>query len=129
MTDAVSTSFTPSASPGQRLFGHIVAVVLGLLSLVGGIASLAKDLPPVMGVTMLVVGVLLFLLVWKSWQYSRAAWSFLIAIVSVFAAVMFFGAPKVAHLLGIGLFSSLAFPAVQIACVVALAALRRDYRI
>jgi hypothetical protein len=129
MAEAVRTTFTPSASPAQKQFGHIVATLLGVLSIIGGFASLAKGLPPVMGATMLVVGALLPVLVWKSWNYSRGAWSFLISIISVFAAVMFFGAPKIAHVLGIDIVTALAFPALEIACVVSLASLRRDYRV
>jgi hypothetical protein len=129
MAEAVRTTSTPSASTNERLFGHGVAVLLGLLSLVGGVASLAKGLPPVMGVTMLVVGVIVPVLVWKSWGYSRAAWSFLIATIAVFAGVMLFGAPKIANVLGIDMVWALVFPAVEIACVVALASLRRDYRV
>lgn len=128
MAAAASTSSTPTASSSGRLFGHATAVLLGVLSLVGGVASFAKGLPPVMAVTLLAVGVLLFALAWRSWQYSRPAWSFLIALVGVFGTVMLFGAPKVAHLLGINLFAALVFPIVQGACVAALAGLGRDYR-
>ena len=129
MAEAVRTTSSPSASSNQRLVGHIAAVLLGVLSLVGGIASLAKSLPPVMGVTLLVIGVIVPLLAWKSWSYSRAAWSFLIAIIAVFAGVMLFGAPKIATVLGIDMVWALVFPAAEVATVVALASARDDYRV
>jgi hypothetical protein len=128
MAEAVQTSSTPSASSGARLFGHITAVLLGVLSIIAGFTALTKPLPATLGVTLLVLGVLLPVLAWKSLQHSRTAWSFLISTVAVLATVMFFGAPKIAHVLGINLVASLAFPAVQIACVIALAGLRREYR-
>ena len=120
-----AASSTPSSG---RLFGHVLAALIGVLAMVGGIASFAKSMPPVMAMTLVMVGVLLPVLAWRSWHHSRPAWSFLISTVAVLATVMFFGAPKVAHLLGIGLIPSLVFPAVQIACVVALAGLRNEYR-
>jgi hypothetical protein len=111
-----------------QITGHGLAALMGVASLVGGFASLAKDLPPVMGVTMLVVGVLLPWLVWKSLHLSRAAWSFLIATVAVFGVVCLFGAPKIRNLLGIDLGLALIIPAIQTACVIALAKLHGDYR-
>jgi hypothetical protein len=125
MAEAAST---PTASRGQRQLAHGLTVVIGLLSLVAGIASIATGQQPVLSVTLLVVGVLIGVLVWRSLKYSRAAWSFLIAIVSVLGTVMLFGAPKVGSLLGINLFTAFVFPALQAGTVVALSALRHDYR-
>ncbi len=115
------------AALAPRLIGHGLSVVMGLASLVGGVASLAKGLPPVMGVTMLVLGVLMPVVTWKSLQRSRSAWAFLIALVAVFGFVTFFGAPKVRHLLGIGLWHALIIPGLQIVSVIALSMLRDEY--
>lgn len=111
-----------------QVTGHGLAAVMGLASLVGGIAAFAKGLPPVMAVTMLFVGALLPWLTWKSLHHSRAAWSFLIATVAVFGAVCLFGAPKIRHVLGVDLGVALLIPFVQVACVVMLSMLRDDYR-
>jgi len=116
------------AALAPRLIGHGLAVVMGVASLVGGIAALAKGLPPVMGMTMLVIGGVLPWLTWLSLQHRRAAWSFLIAVVSVFGAVCFFGAPKVRHILGIGLWHAMIIPGLQIVCVIALSMLRGEYK-
>ncbi len=117
-----------AAAVAPRLIGHGLAAAMGIASLVGGIAALSKGLPPVMGMTMLVVGGMLPVLTWKSLQRSRSAWSFLIAVVAVFAAVCFFGAPKVRALLGIGLWYAMIIPGLQIVCVIALSMLRGEYR-
>jgi hypothetical protein len=116
------------AALAPRLIGHGLAFAMGAASVVGGIASLSTGLPPVMGTTMLVLGGLLPALAVKSLQHSRAAWSFLIAVVAVFAAVCFFGAPKIRHLLGINLWSAMIFPGLQIVAVIALSMLRNEYR-
>lgn len=116
------------AALAPRLIGHGLAVAMGVGSLVGGIASLAKGLPPVMGVTMLVLGVLMPVVTWKSLQHVRSAWAFLIALVAVFGAVTFFGAPKVRHLLGIGLWNALIIPGLLIVSVIALSMVRDEYR-
>jgi hypothetical protein len=116
------------AALAPRAIGHGIAALMGIASLVGGIAALAKGLPPVMGMTMLVVGGVLPWLTWLSLQRSRTGWAFLIAVVSVFGAVCFFGAPKVRHLLGIGLWHALIIPGLQIVCVIALSMLRGEYK-
>lgn len=117
-----------AAALAPRLIGHGLAVAMGLASLVGGIAALSKGMPPVMGMTMLVLGGVLPWLTWMSLQHKRAAWSFLIAVVAVFGAVCFFGAPKVRHILGIGLWHAMIIPGLQIVCVIALSMLRGEYR-
>ncbi len=116
------------AALAPRLIGHGIAFVMGAASLVGGFAALSKGLPPVMGTTMLVIGGLIPALAIKSLQHSRSAWSFLIAIIAVFAAVCFFGAPKIRHLLGIGLWHAMIFPGLQIVAVIALSMLRGEYK-
>src|SRR6266498_2997096 len=42
------------AALAPRSIGHGLAAAMGIASLIGGIAALAKGLPPVMGATMLV---------------------------------------------------------------------------
>lgn len=116
------------AALAPRFNGHLIAAVMGIAALVGGIAALAKGMPPVMGATMLVVGIIMIPLVYLSLQRSRSAWSFLIAIVAVFGAVTFFGSPKVAHILGIGLWYAMVIPGLQVVCVIALSMLRAEYR-
>jgi hypothetical protein len=111
-----------------QVTGFGLALLMALFALIGGIAALADGLPPVMGITMLFLGVLMPWLTWKSVHRSRAAWSFLIAVVAVFGVVCLFGAPKIRHLLGIDLGLALIIPAVQTACVIALAKLAGEYR-
>jgi hypothetical protein len=117
------------AALAPRLVGHGLAAVIGLSSIVGGIAALTgTSLPDVMGWTMVVSGVLFPLLIWYSLHHSRAAWAFLIALLVVFATVTFFGAPKVRHVLGIGLWHALIIPGLQIVAAIGLSMLRDEYR-
>ena len=108
--------------------GHAMAVVIGAASFVAGITALVKGLPGTMGVTMIIVGLMLPILAHFSWRFSRAAWSLMISTLCVFAAVTFFGAPKIAAVLGTGLTLALVIPIVQVIAVIALADLRREYR-
>ena len=112
----------------ESLIGHGIAVVLGLAALVGGVEAFAHDLPNVMGMSLFVIGIIAPLLAWRSWQHSRAAWSFLMALLGVLAAVDFFGAPKVASVLGIGIAPTLVLPVLEVIAVIALATLRDEYR-
>ncbi len=116
------------ATLAPRLIGHGLAGVGAVASIVGGIGALSGTLPTVLGVTLLVLGLLLPLLVWGALRGSRSAWSFLISVLSVLAVVTFFGAPKVRHVLGIGLWYALIIPGLMIVAVLALSALREDYR-
>ncbi len=116
------------AERAPREIGHALATLLGLASLAAAVGAFDKGLPAVMPVTLLVVGLLMPALAYGSWNKSRASWAFLIALVAVFGGVDFFGAPKVRGLLGVGLWTAMILPGVQIVTVVALASLRRDYR-
>lgn len=116
------------AALAPRLIGHLLAAAMALSALVGGVAALGKGMPPVMGSTMLLVGIITIPLVYLSLQHSRAAWSFLIAMVAVFGGVDFFGAPKVRTLLGVGLWTAMILPSLQVVTVIALSSLRRDYQ-
>lgn len=119
-------SFIAALAP--RALGHGLACLLGVASIVAGCGAIAHDMPPVMGATLLIVGVLMPVLAWRSLLHSRAAWSFLIALTAVFGGVDFFGAPKVRALLGIGLWTALIVPGLQIVTVVALVMLKDEYR-
>jgi hypothetical protein len=116
------------AALAPKVTGFGLAGVLSVSSLVGGVSALAKGMPPVMGITMLVVGLLVPPLIWKSLHRSRAAWSFLIALVAVFGVVTFFGAPKIRNILGTNLWYALLLPGLKAVCVISLAMLRDEYR-
>ena len=111
-----------------QLAAHILAAVMGVASIVGGLAAFAKGLSPVMAMTMLVLGGLMPWLAWKSLHRSRAAWSFLISTTSVYALVTLFGSPKIRTLLGVDLGIAGLIPFAQIACVVMLALIHADYK-
>jgi hypothetical protein len=117
------------AELAPREIGHALATLLGMASLAAGIAAIDKGMPPVMSVTLLIVGTLELALAWGSWQRIRAAWAFLIAMVGVFGAVDLFGAPKVRGLLGVGLWTAMILPSIQVVTVVALASLRKQYQV
>jgi len=119
-------SFGAALAP--RIIGHALAFLLAAASLVAGCAALAKGLPYVMGGTLLIVGVVLPVLAFFSLQHSRASWSVVIAILITFALVCFFGAPKVRGILGIGIWTALILPGLQVIAVIALAMVRGEYR-
>jgi hypothetical protein len=114
-------------SHGIAVAAHALAVVVGLTSFGAGILALSKSLPAVMGVTMIVIGILMPALAHLSWRFSRAAWSMMISTLTVFAAVTFFGSPKIAAILHVGMAVALVIPIIQVVAVIALADLRGEY--
>jgi type IV secretory pathway VirB3-like protein len=85
-------------------------------------------MPPVLGITMLILGALTIVLTIRSLQYSRVAWSFLCSLMSVMALVTLFGSPKVRNILHIRLGVALLIPGALIVGVVFLSQLRLSYR-
>jgi MFS family permease len=111
-----------------RLVGHAIGFAAGLSALGAGFAALGTTIPGVVAAALIIAGLVLPVLSWRSLNHSRAAWSFLIAILAVFATVTFFGAPKMRHVLGIGLWYAMIIPAVEIVGVIALSMVRGEYR-
>lgn len=111
-----------------RFVGHLIGFKAGLASLAAGFAALGSTIPGVVAATLIIMGIILPVLTWRSWQHSRAAWAFLIAILAVLATVTFFGAPKMRHVLGIGLWYALIIPALEVVGVIALSMVRSEYR-
>ena len=75
-----------------------------------------------------VVGLLLPLLVWKSYEKNRAGWAFLSGMVAILAVVMLFGSTKVRNVVGIGLWYAMIVPGLLAVGTAALAMIRRSYR-
>ena len=117
-----------AAAYEPKLVGHGFGFLLALASFVGGIGAFIGHLPPVLGITMLIVGVLTGILAFHSMRGSRVAWSFLTSLMTVMGIVTLFGAPKVRNLLHIGLWYAIVIPGVLAVGVVALGLIRRDYR-
>lgn len=124
----MATAPTKTAPGPERAIGHSLSVLLGFASIIGGVAGLASSLPGVVGVTLLLSGALLVVLAIYSMKHSRAAWAFLISMLSVLATVTFFGAPKIHRVLDVGLGVALVIPAVMIAAVVTLSMARDHYK-
>jgi hypothetical protein len=118
-----------SMFPEARAAGHFIGALAGAASLVGGAEALVHSMPPVLGVTMLIIGGALIALALFSFQsYSRIAWSFLNAIMVVMALVTLFGSPKVRTILNIPLGAALGIPVVLVLGVIALSLVADDYR-
>jgi len=101
---------------------------MALGSTIAGLAALGTSIPMVLGVALVLLGVLVPLMVWRSLVYSRAAWSFLLSTCAVLGLILMFGAPKVRGLLGIGLWTAMIIPGLLVLGAVALGLARRDYR-
>jgi hypothetical protein len=119
-------SIVAAAQP--RVVGHGIAALAGLMSLVAGVAAFSKGMTPVLPAALIVSGLIMFLLVWKSLEGARGAWAFLIGMTAVFSAVLLFGSTKVRGALDIGLWTALIIPGFLAVATVALAMTRDDYR-
>jgi uncharacterized membrane protein HdeD (DUF308 family) len=123
----------PSPSSSQvtsisSIVGHALASATGIAAITNGIAALMTDLPPVLGATLIVIGVVMPVLAYKSIRGSRAAWSFLISMLSVLAVVTFFGAPKIRKVLDTNLGLAFVIPALLLVSIVTVAKARDAYR-
>ncbi len=112
----------------KPVVGHGIALIMGLGSFFAGALALSRGMPSALYGALLVLGCLMPYLAYRSWTGSRAAWSFLIAICSVYAVVLFFGAPTVHRVLGLGLWTSLILPGLNLVAFVTLIQIRAKYR-
>ncbi|MFT3696226.1 MAG: hypothetical protein QM831_24010 [Kofleriaceae bacterium] len=112
----------------SAVIGHGLAVVIGVVSIIAGVEALMKGMPTVLPVTLVILGCVMGYSAAMSWQFSRAAWSLLISTLCVFAAVTFFGSPKIAGVLHVKIWLAMVIPIVQVVAVIMLADLRREYR-
>ena len=117
-----------AATLSPRWVGHGIAGALGLGSIIAGAFALGSSIPSVLGVSLLFLGIIVPLMVWRSLVYSRAAWSFLLSTCAVLGLILIFGAPKVRGLLGVGLWTAMIIPGLLVLGAVALGLARRDYR-
>lgn len=108
--------------------GHGIAAATGVAALLGGLSAAFHDMTPVLPASLIVTGIVLGLLVWKSLEKARGAWAFLIGMTSVLSAVLLFGATKVRGVLGVGLWTALIIPGLLAVATVALSMTRDDYR-
>jgi hypothetical protein len=116
-----------SEMPEIRMLGHIIGLAAGGASLVGSVEALRHGMTPVLGITMLIIGVILPVVALLSLKYSRIAWSFLNSIMIVMALVTLFGSPKVRSMLHIPLGVALVIPFVLLVGIVALMVTANDY--
>jgi hypothetical protein len=119
---AIAAARAPSA------VGHAIMAAMAAGSLAGGVAAAIAGMPNVLPAAELVLGCVLVAIVPLSWRGSRAAWAFLVAIAAVYAIVLFFGAPKVRGVLGIGLWTTLILPGLNAVALFGLIASRSRYR-
>lgn len=111
-----------------RLVGHGLPLLTALAAFVAAAAGYSKGLHIVLPVTLLLVGLVLPVLVWKSFEKSRAGWAFLSGMIGVLAVVMLFGSTKVRNVIGIGLWYSMIIPGLLAVATMALAMIRGQYR-
>jgi hypothetical protein len=119
---AIGAVFAP------KWIGHGLSVIAGLAALLAAYFAFQKEMPSSLPVSLVVVGLLYPVLVWRSLEGSRGAWSFLIAMCFTFGLVLLFGAPKVRAQVGVGLWTALIIPGVLTVAAIALTMLRREYR-
>jgi len=111
-----------------RIVAHSIPLLASLASFVAAAAGYSKGLHIVLPVSLLLLGLLLPLLTWKSFERSRAGWSFLSGMVAILAVVMLFGSTKVRNVMGIGLWYAMIVPGLLGVGTAALGMIRRQYR-
>jgi len=116
------------AAAAPRLVGHVIAAVIGVISIIASLFAFARGMTPVLPFTLLLLGILLPLLAYFSMKTSRAAWAFLTSTCAVYATVLMFGAPKVRFILDIGLWSAMIIPGILAVATAALVMSKAAYR-
>ena len=109
-----------------RAVAHGVAGVAALLSLVAAPYTMQYGLA--LAFALGVVAGTFVLLIRFSLRKSRAAWACLAALCAVYALVLLFGAPKIRHLVGIGMWIAMIAPGLLGVATAALRSIRDDYR-
>ena len=127
MTGAVVVAASVAAL-APRLVGHALAAAAGLAALAAAFPALSRGYPGVVGVTLIVVGVIIPLVVWRSFVRSRAAWSFLIALCATLGVITLFAAPKLRALFDVSLWTSMIVPGLFGVATVALSMLGEQYK-
>lgn len=115
------------ASLARRGIGHLLAGALGIGNLVFGFLALTHHQPGALIATLLITGVVIPVLAYFSYRRSRAAWAFLVALCTVFAAISVFGAPKISRVLDVSLWTSMILLGLYGVASITLARLSDDY--
>ena len=110
-----------------RIVAHVIALVAALGAFAAAYGAYHRELPGVIPASCLILGVALPCFAYSSWRGSRAAWSALGAMMAVLALVLTFGAPKLAVLLGGGLWTAMILPGVMVAALIGLVHTRARY--
>lgn len=109
-----------------RSVGHVIPALAGVGSLLA--APFAASLGIVLPVMLVLVAGAFGFLIRYSLERSRAAWSYLAALCAVYGVVLFFGAPKMRGLVGVGMWIALIVPGLLWVATAALRTIRAEYR-
>lgn len=109
-----------------RVVAHAIAAVAGVCSLIA--VPFALRIGVVLAAVLLVVAASFAALVRGSLRRSRASWALLSSLCAVFGVVLFFGAPKVRGLIGVGMWIALIAPGLLWVATAALRLQRADYQ-
>jgi hypothetical protein len=111
-----------------KIIAHVLSGAAGLTALAGSYFGFSQGMPLALPVALAIIGLVFPLLIWRSLQRSRAAWSFQLALCYALALVLIFGAPKVRAQVGVGLWLTMILPGLLVVAGTALIWTRRDYR-
>lgn len=111
-----------------RIVGHGIAAIGAFAAFAGAVGTVKQGVHVVMPATLIGMGVLLAVLIWRSLAGSRAAWSFLIATCAVLASVTLFGSTKIRSSLDINLWNALSLPGLFVVATAALVMIRDQYK-
>ena len=115
-----------AASARPRAIAHGIPVLAGVGSLLA--VPFAAKISVVLAAMLLLVSAAFELLVVHARRRSRAAWACLSALCAVYGVVLFFGAPKVRGLVGVGMWIALIAPGLLWVATAALRKIRGDYQ-
>lgn len=126
----VVTAGLIAATVEPRVTGHILAVLFGVSSLLGGVVAGIKGSVPVPLILVLTVmgAGSLWMTVSSFRTQSRAAWAFLSATLGVMGVCTLFGAPKVRTILEVSMWTALMIPGLLTVACIAMGMIGDQYR-
>jgi hypothetical protein len=114
-----------ASAMNPRAVAHAIPALAGLASLIA--VPFAAKIGIVLAAMLLLAAGSFEILIWHSLRRSRAAWACLSAMCAVYGVVLFFGAPKLRGLVGVGMWIALIAPGLLWVATGALRSLREDY--
>ncbi len=128
-TTLVASQLAAAAWVKPRWIAYPLTGLLSLTAIIGGFASFAAGFHGVLGTTLVLLGLIGLVLLWRAHTAgSRAAWAFVASSCGVLSVITLFGSTKIRNAFGVGLWDVMILPLLFAIATVALVRLGGAFR-